>query len=106
MSLLIAPFNAGRHNDGQLACRLNLRGCGSIRDAAVIALAGMPLLAYLDLSKCKHVSDAGAEALHDLSSLKEIFLGGTAVTLSGMEKLQTARGLQQASLCCAHLKAS
>ena len=88
-----------------MACRLNLRGCGSIRDEAVKALATMPFLEYLDLSKCKHVSDAGADALHGLSSLKEIFLGCTAVTPAGLERLQAARGLRQASLCCAHLRA-
>lgn len=88
-----------------MACRLILRGCGSIRDEAVKALAALPSLQYLDLSQCKHVSDAAADALHGLSSLREIFLGSTAVSAGGLERLQAARGLQQASLCCAHLKA-
>ena len=87
-----------------VTCRLNLRGCGSIRDGAVKALAAMPRLEYLDLSKCKHVSDAAADMLHGLTSLKEVFLGCTAITPEGLERLQAATGLQQASLCCGHLK--
>ena len=87
-----------------VACRLNLRGCGSIRDGAVKALAALPRLEYLDLSKCKHVSDAAADTLHGLTSLKEVFLGCTAITPGGLERLQAATGLQQASLCCGHLK--
>ena len=88
-----------------MLCRVSLRGCGSIRDGAVKALAALPKLEYLDVSKCKHISDASADALHGMNSLREVFLGCTAITSAGLERLQAVTGLQQASLCCGHLKA-
>ena len=88
-----------------MACRISLRGCGSVRDGAVKALAELPRLEYLDVSKCKHISDAAADALHGMTSLKEVFIGCTGITPAGLERLQAATGLQQASLCCGHLKA-
>ena len=88
-----------------MVCRVSLRGCGSIRDGSVRALAALPRLEYLDVSKCKHISDAAADALHGMTSLREVFLGCTSITSAGLESLQAATGLLQASLCCGHLKA-
>lgn len=88
-----------------MACRISLRGCGSIRDGAVRALAALPRLEYLDVSKCKHISDAATDALQGMTRLREVFLGCTGITPAGLERLQAATGLQHASLCCGHLKA-
>lgn len=73
-------------------------GEGQLTDEMLEALAGVDTIRTLDLSGCKHVTDAGIRHLQRLPALRHLDLSGTLVTDQGLQVIRELRALEHLSL--------
>ena len=70
---------------------LNVSLNGELTDNGVKAMKNLKNLEKVYLTDCKRVTNASLVAFTQLTSLKELHCGGTAVNLRGAEELNKAR---------------
>ncbi|KFQ34689.1 F-box/LRR-repeat protein 13, partial [Merops nubicus] len=82
----VRPFVQG--SSGAQLRELNLADCICVTDASVTEIAQRcHELTYLNLHHCENVTDAGIEALRNISSLISIDLSGTSISDTGLGAL-------------------